>query len=300
MSWIFFALLAPVFWSISSFFDKFAVTKLTQGIYDFIFFGTVGGVIVTIFLISVFGVTPLPLYLSIVGVASGALLNYAYILYGFALKSRDTSEIIPLFKLIPIFVLVLGYFFFEEYITFSQFIGFVFVLSGIFILSVHKLPGARTTMKPEFWLMLPASFLIAIGFIFMDLLLEHTTLVNAMIYDSIGFMLATASLFLFTVSRKEIMHGIRTAKLRKYLLFFGNDGADIVGHLFARMALITAPAAGLVSVVGSIQPLYVLGMGYVITIWKPNIIKEDIENTTVVRKFLSIILIIVGIVFVSL
>lgn len=290
----------PLFWAISNFFDKFALGKLTHGVYDFIFFGSIGNFLLLIGLWVFHGLESLPLVVAVAGIAAGFLLNYSYVLYGKALFSKDTSEIIPLFQTIPVFVLIIGYLFFQEYVTLKQFVGFIMVFSGTSFLSIQKLPGAKTMIKPEFWFMLASSFLIAIAFIFMDYVLENTNLLTSMLYDTFGFSLAAISLFLHKPWREEIIQGIRAASIKKYLLFFGNDGADVLGHVSVRMALISAPSAGLVSVIGSIQPVYVLVMGYLLTLKFPNIITEDIAHTTVIKKIASIIIIFVGIIFVSL
>jgi len=69
---------------------------------------------------------------------------------------------------------------------------------------------------------------------------------------------------------------------------------------FFMAALAAGGGAALVSVVVSIHPLFVLALGFLATKLFPKFIAEDIAPGGVVRKFLSIVIIVVGVAVISL
>lgn len=300
MNWILFALIAPFFWALSNIFDKYALNKLSQSISDFIFFGTIGNIMVFIIAYIFVGVDSIPSNLAIMAILGGALINYSYIFYAKALENKEASRIVPLFQTIPIFILVLGYVFFKELISSTQLFGFFVVFFGGVILTTEKNALKKFKIDKSFWLMITASVLIAVSTLFSDHVLESTRFRTLFIYDLMGFSIAGFSLMLYTPWRKEIWQAIKKAKIRKYLLFFLNDSFDTAGHIFFKFALITAPSAALVSVMLGIQPIYLLSLTILLTIFLPKIIKEDISWKSVYQKIAGILIIFVGVIIIVL
>src|SRR3989338_6697455 len=56
MTWILLALLASLFWAGTNIFDKYALSKITRGSYDFLFFGSIGSFFLFTLTFFVFGV----------------------------------------------------------------------------------------------------------------------------------------------------------------------------------------------------------------------------------------------------
>ncbi len=299
MSWIIFSLVGPFFWALSNIFDKYALEKLTRGIADFIFFGTIGNALCFVLLCSVFGFPPLPIPFILLAMLGGLLLNYSYIFYAKALETGEVSRVVPLFQSIPIFVLILGTLFFGESIGGSQLAGFVVILLGGLVLTTKMETLRHFRADRNFWLMLTSSLLIALSFLASDTVLEHTDFWTLVTYDFLGFTLAGASLLLYRPWRKEIVASVRVASPRKYGLFLLNDVLDLTGHVFYKLALVAAPSAALVSVLHGIMPFYVLILTIGLTIFLPSIIKEEVGWKIVLQKVLGATLIFGGLVLVN-
>jgi drug/metabolite transporter (DMT)-like permease len=299
MNWILLGLAAPLFWAFSNIFDKFALNRLTRGIADFIFFGTIGSFLTFLIFTSVLGFKNIGVTLTVMAMLGGFLLNWSYVFYAKALDKGETSRIVPLFQSIPIFVLVIGALFFNEVIGGDQIFGFIIVLIGGIILTVEKATFKLFKVDAGFWLMLLTSFIIAVSFLLSDHVLEHTHFLTLMTYDLLGFSLAGVSLLLYGPWRREIIEGIKKAKLKKYSFFFINDAVDLSGHFLLKLALIAAPSTALVSVLSGIQPFYVLILTIISTLFFPKLIKEDISKYVLMQKTIGVVVVFIGVIFIN-
>lgn len=296
MSWIFLSLLAPLFWAGSNIFDKYALEKVSRGVYDFLFFGTIGGFLVGVAAFLIFGLDEFSgaVFFPIAG---GFLIQYSYLFYSHALAREDASYVVPLYITYSVVVLVLARFF-GEVVSLPQFVAFCIVFFGALVLSFK---GLSFEVLRLFRFRTGALFMVpAVLFLSIDILLTNHALAilsfsDVFIYDLFGFSLAAVSLFLVPSWRREIISGIKQARLFKYGLFFVNDLIDLSGHLLYKFALILAPAASLVAVLGGVQPFYVLVLGVLFTLFLPKIVKENITKKELTQKLIGGTIIVVGI-----
>ncbi len=299
MHWILLGLAAPLFWAFSNLFDKFALNRLTRGIADFIFFGTIGSFLIFLIFASVLGFQNIGLTLTVMAMLGGFLLNWSYVFYAKALDKGETSRIVPLFQSISIFVLIIGALFFNEIIETDQILGFLVILIGGIILTIERGTFKLFKVDAGFWLMLLTSFIIAVSFLLSDHVLEHSSFLTLMTYDLLGFSLAGASLLLYGPWRREIVDGIKDANMKKYSFFFINDAVDLSGHFLLKAAFIAAPSTALVSVLSGIQPFYVLMLTILSTLFLPKLIKEDISKHVLLQKIAGVVVVFVGVVLIN-
>ena len=71
------------------------------------------------------------------------------------------------------------------------------------------------------------------------------------------------------------------------------NGIAILAQMTEAYA-VTLIAVPFVNLMGSIQPMFVLVFGIVLTKWFTNIIKEDISKAIIYKKIASILFILVG------
>ncbi|MDP2650269.1 MAG: EamA family transporter, partial [bacterium] len=289
MIWIWLALLAPLLWAGSNIFDKYALEKVTRGVYDFLFFGTVGTFFIALLAFAVFGLGEIG-RAALVPVAGGFLLQFSYLFYSHALAREDASYIAPLYITYSVVVLIVG-FFFGETLTPVQILAFFIMFFGAMILSLRELSFEIFHYRTAALLMLPAILLISLYVVFINYSLDVLSFTDTFIYDAVGFSLAGLSLMLVPAWRGEIVKGIKKASLRKLGLFLFNDTLDVSGHLVFKYALLLAPSAGLVAVLGGIQPFYVLVLGVLFTLFLPRIISEKITRKEITQKIAGTIII---------
>ncbi|MEO1645064.1 MAG: hypothetical protein AAFR67_07740, partial [Chloroflexota bacterium] len=71
----------------------------------------------------------------------------------------------------------------------------------------------------------------------------------------------------------------------------------ILRQIFLLQALTLGPVA-IVSVIGSLNVFFAVILGWVLTLWRPSVFKEDIRRQTLTRKFIWAAVAFVGILLV--
>lgn len=299
VTWIFLALLGPFFWAGSNIFDKYALEKVSKGVYDFLFFGSIGSTFIFILTLSVFGVEYVFPY-SLYAIGSGFLLNVSYLFYSYALEKEDASHVVPLYISYAVFVLIFNVVLFGETLSSTQYLSFAVIFCGALFLSIESFDFSSIKYRTGAVRMIPAILFIAVSITLFAQSLKGLTFHSSFILDMGGFALSGAALLVVPNWRTEIVRGIRDATLRKFTLFLFNDALDLTGHLAYKYALLLAPAASLVAAVNGIQPFYVLLVGLLFTVFFPSIIKEDISIRTMLQKIVGAVVIGVGIALLEL
>lgn len=298
MTWIVLSLLAPLLWAGSNIFDKYALSKVSRGSYDFLFFGSLGGFLIVLLTLGIYGVDYFGSFI-LVPIVSGLFLQYSYLFYSYALQQEDASYVVPLYITYSVVVLILSPFFGES-ITPLQLISFGIVFFGALVLSLQNLSLKIFTYRKGALFMAPAILLISFYALLLNHSLDRLSFSDTYIYSLIGYSLAGLSFLLIPKWRLEIVSGIKTANIRKYALFLANDTLDMSGHLVYQYALLLAPSASLVAVLGGIQSFYVLVIGALFTVFLPKIIKENITRIEVIQKIIGATIIVFGITLLNL
>lgn len=295
MEWIFFAMIGPMFWTVSNFIDKYAIEKVVKGIADYAFFGSIGPIVVITILLLFFDITVPSLFLILLTMSSGFLLNYAYMLYGITLSKTDVSRVIPIYQLRPILVLTIGAFALGQFLNGAQLLGFFVALSGVLLVSLNFSHVQKVRLSVWSLFALLGTFAFSIIILINDFAVKSFDIPSVIFYADSGFLLASASYLLHPTWRRQIIEGLRFATWRKFLLFTINDAADELAQLFSKIALAGAPAAALVVIAQGIHSFYALIGGLMLTVWFPNKIKEDISKRTLTQKFIGALLIFIGV-----
>ncbi|OGZ44019.1 MAG: hypothetical protein A3J55_01135 [Candidatus Ryanbacteria bacterium RIFCSPHIGHO2_02_FULL_45_17b] len=280
MNWIFLSLLAPLFWALSNFVDKYILDKYTKGIFDFVFFSTITSCIFFAAIFLFVGMPELSVY-SLIPIATGMILIYSYGFYGKALKQGDTSSLVILFKLIPVIITILAFVFLGQTLSPNELFGFVIVLAGATIISFEKTKGV---FIKGLGMILIAILMWSVMTLFIDYGLTKMFFWNYLMLDELGSALAGLTLFIIPTVRRQVIEGIKTASIRKYIWFSWNNVLDFFGQMVIKKALVIAPSAGLVTVIMQVQSFYAIIIGALLTFLIPNIIKEDISAPMLIKK----------------
>ena len=291
MNWIALSLLAPLFWAFSNFVDKYILGKYTKGIFDFLFFSTITSWILFAGLFVFIGMPALSVY-SWLPILTGAALIYSYGFYGKALEQGDTSALVILFKLIPVITVVLAFVFLGQTLSFRELLGFILVLLGATIVSFKK---SRSIFIKGFGMILIATLIWAVVTLFVDYGLTKMSFWDYFILDTLGAALAGPMLLFIPYMRRQVIEGLKTAAVGKYVWFSGNNLLDFFGQMSIKKALAIGPSAGLVTVVMQVQSFYAIIIGILLTLFLPNIIREDISVGVLVKKFIGALIMFFGV-----
>lgn len=291
MSWIFLSMLAPLFWAASNFIDKYILGKHTKGIFDFVFFSTITSWFLAAIIYFFVGMPALSAYLFI-PIATGMILIYSYGFYGRALEQGDTSSLVVLFKLVPVVTVVLAFVALGQTLSANELIGFVIVLAGATIVSFEKSKGI---FIKGFGMILIAILMWSVMTLLVDYGLTKMSFWDFFMFDNLGSALAGLTMFIIPSVRRQVVEGIRTARTAKYIWFTWNNVLDFFGQMSIKKALAIAPSAGLVTVVMQVQSFYAILIGIVLTLLIPNVIKEDISASTLIKKSIGAAIMFFGI-----
>ena len=283
MNWIFLSLLAPLFWASSNFVDKYILGKYTKGIFDFVFFSTITSWIFFAAIFLFVGIPELNIY-SLIPIATGMVLIYSYGFYGKALEQGDTSSLVILFKLIPVITVILAFTFLGQTLSSNELVGFVVILAGATIISFEKTKGI---FIKGFGMILIAILIWSVMTLFIDYGLTKMSFWDYFMLDNLGSALAGLTMFIIPSIRRQVVEGIKTARIGKYVWFSWNNVLDFFGQMSIKKALAIAPSAGLVTVVMQVQSFYAILIGVLLTFLIPNVIKEDISAPTLTKKVIG-------------
>jgi uncharacterized membrane protein len=296
MPWIIFAIAAPALYGISNFFDKFLIEKKIK---DPILLTIFGGVIISlagmiIFIVRGFVVLDLrPIFILLI---SGILAEIALVPYFKALSLEDASRISPLFQVIPVFVLILSYFLVGEVLAQKQLFGFFLILLGSFFISFEKRIGGILRVRKALRWVLLASILWAFSSVVFKFAIIDLNFWDALVYEFLGVAVGCLILFLFYSRRFIAQFKIMSAGAWAVLNI--NEVVYFLGRLCTFYAISLGPVS-LVTVLNGFHPVFVLVFGFVLSVWFPHIVKEDIAKKTIVSKSVAMVLMILGLWFVS-
>lgn len=296
MFWLTFVLLGAFTGSLVNVTDKYLVVNRIQDnvvltTYKGLVYGLIG-----IILMSYLGFRETTLTTIILSFTSGILLIIYVIPYFKALKTEDVSRLVPLYNLIPIFVLIFSYIFLREKLTIQQFIGFLLIFSGSIILSTRKIKKDSFTLRKSTFYMFLSCLLYTPVVILFKYALNNSDFWTILSYQMIGA--GTTSIFLiFFWIKKRFQKQTKILTMSTILLIGGSNSMLFSTNLLTSYALSLAPVA-LVSVVGGTQSGFLILEGFMLSLWFPNIIKEDTRFSTIFIKILSVAIMIAGIYYI--
>lgn len=300
MTWLYLALLAPLFWSLSNIVDKFAISHITSNCISFIFLLSIGNIFFAGAIYAYFQPTDLDFYMAAINICSGLAIFLQYFAYSYSLEDMDVSVVIPIHQSEPIFVLAASILIFHAIPTSWQVAGFAMIVVGILILCMSRQTIRGLGHPRHVVVLLVSAFFGAVSTVISDEILQLKSLESVLIFNFAGYSLGGMLLLLVPKWRRLITNDLKTLNFKQLGIFGVTNIFDVGGYVFFMAALAAGGGAALVSVVVSIHPLFVLALGFLTTKLFPKFIAEDIAPGGVVRKFLSIVIIVVGVAVISL
>ncbi len=294
MTWFFIALIGPFLYATTNFIDKILLEKIFKK-------GGVGTILLISSLISFF-VLPILLVidntvfdvsgvkilvLSIVG-----LLNVLVIwFYLIALKDEEASIVVVFYQLVPVFGSILSYFILGEILSKMQIIAMAIIILGTTIISFevdaeNKFKLRRKTVLP----MLAAGLCWALGSVLFKGVALEENLWRSLFWEHLMLTVSGILIFIFIRSyRDSFLIAMRENTKKILSLNVLNEALYISGNIIIAFTYLIAPI-GLVLLTESFQPIFVLAIGILLTIFFPKIITEKIHAKHIWQKIIAIII----------
>lgn len=298
MSWLIYALLAPLIFTIVNFADKLILVKHIpnpNAVPPYI--GTMAFISGCVLWV-ITGFPVLPLHDAVIVIATGVVAMFGTLLYYQTLSTEDTSTVIVLIQIQPVIVLILSFLLLHETITATQFVGFVFILGAAIILSAqHGLGGVQ--ISKSFGKLLIVNFLWSLSVVLFKFVAAGDRFEPYLPYESWGFALGALLIFLFVPSvRNAFRENLRTIPRQALAIIAINETVFLTAKLLTLAAVALGPAA-LVSVLGGTQVFFGIVAGWILTVLVPGIYKENIVPSELLRKALIAVVLFIGIALIS-
>ncbi len=310
MSFILIAILAYFLLAIVNISDKFLLGNVIPNSKAYTFLVGILSLL-TLLLAPWFLVWP-GFLLFILNLIIGAFFPLALLFMYKALKDGDTSKIITLVGgTIPLFTIFFSLFFLGERFAFSQWFGIGLLLIGTLIIS--WIPNKKTMWhKFADWFGLTkddpskgiitaiiSALFFSLFFIGTKYLYSQQEFMSGFIWIRLGSFIAVLFLLINKKDREDIFKNIRDLiKNKNKFLFLGNQGLAGVGAFLQNYA-ISLGSVVLVNALQGVQYVFLLILGAIITIFRPKAIRENISRSVIIQKIIAIIIISLGLYFIS-
>lgn len=302
MNWFFIAILAPVFWSINTHFDKFILSKYSKGrgvgsVFLFsTFFSLLLSAVIFIFKhdeIASFSNFQNFLLFLIPGFLN-ALGLYFYLQ---SLRNEESSVVVALFQTSPVFAYFLGYLFLGEILTPIQLLASLIILIGAGILS-FDLEEVENKISVK-WKMVGFILLAALSFAFNDVLFKKFAIlqgsfITSLFWQHLGIFIVGLSFFLLSVNFREDFYSlVKNHRVKIFILNGFSEFFYALGNLLSNLATLFAPVV-LVLVVNTYQTVFTFIIGISLTLLLPHIITEKISKRHLTHRIFAIVIILLG------
>lgn len=292
MTWFLIAIIGPLLYAMTNHIDKILLEKYFKegGVGTLILVSALLSAVALPFLFiadpGVFKIDVIHmLTLIIVGILNILVLWF----YLMALKDEEASVAIVFYQLVPVFGLVLGYFILNEMITKMQFIAMSIIILGTTIIA-FEVDGENNfkLRKQTVTYMILASICWAAGSVIFKYVALEENVVRSLFWEHLTLTVVGIILFIFIRSyRENFLVALRSNSKAILSLNFTNEVLYMSGNLAFAFAYMLAPIA-LVLLANSFQPIFVLGIGILLTIFFPRISVEKIEAKNLWQKLIAI------------
>lgn len=287
-----FAILPPFIDSISNYLDKillskYSITPTVLAIYSGVF-ACFTGILVMLFI----GLPIIDTKSTLIIILSGIFGVLILQTYFYALTLDEASRVASLFQVIPVMILILSHFFLHETLLPKQYLGSFFVIVAGFLFSLHRKSKNFVLNKAFFYMML-ASFFAAMVYILFRVGAKEVGFWNAIPYEGLGNGIAAFFILLYKNNMQLVRNATRDMSKTVFIYITVIELSYRLSRLslFFALSLLAAP---IVSLLQGLQPVFLLIIGVILSLWIPHILKEVINKETITIKLVAIISILIG------
>ena len=316
MSWIFVAFLAYFLLAVANLADKFLVDNVLKSAKAYAF-------VVCALGLAVFAAAPWLLEwpgwnLFIFNLINGALFAIALWLLYEALKRGEASRVLVLIGgSTPIFSLILSALILKEQFFSNQLLGIFIILAGVFLIAF--LPRERNLLKRlMFWFKikneksglalkfaLSSAFFYSLYFISTKIAYNYQTFASSFIWTRLGAFLFALLFLIKLYDREEVKKMFQGSKKDKAqtsrgrLFVFLNQIIGSSGFILQNYAIFLGSVV-LVNALQGVQYAFILVFSAALSLLAPKILKEKFSKRIIIQKSGAVILIALGIYFLTI
>ncbi len=188
MDWIVLSLLSAVSFSAYSIIQKRALQRQTCGIFAFGFWGAMLHLVIAVVILAVNPLSISWFSAPVLAMLAAGLLNVGFnLLINRMVQQGDVTRIVPVVDSYPVFIAIMAVLFLGESLTPIKWLAICLVVCGVLVASWHQaLPGSRVRIGGPLFLLLAASFGIAVYSIVAKYALGHMSFWHAYALSSLA------------------------------------------------------------------------------------------------------------------
>jgi uncharacterized membrane protein len=225
---------------------------------------------------------------------SGVLYMGAMLFYLRAIQTEEASVVAPLFQANTLFSFVLGILVLHELPRWPQLGGAGLVVAGAMGLSLDKKLHLKSFKPRLVLLMLAATFVVALSNVLFKFFAVQDEFWSTTFWTFVGEGLFGAAILAMPKYRKQFMTLFRRNPGAVIGVNAANELINLGGGLGVRYATLLAPIA-LVSAIAATTTFFVFLFAILLTVFFPEIGREELSARNVVQKALGGLLIMAGV-----
>ncbi len=301
MSWLLLSFTGPVLWAISTHFDKYLVEryfKISNVGTLLIFTACTSAAILPVIWFFNREVVDIDVKSALLMAAAGALYMGAMLFYLKALQQEDASVVAVFFQAGPLFGYVLAYVVLGERLSATQMAGGFLTICGVMISSVQPHAIGHKFKLRFALLMLTCSLALAVSALLFKFVAIRDAFWPSVFWMYVGEASFGLLLLGFGPDRRQFVGLIKSNPAFVISINAVNELINLAGTIATRFALTLAPLS-LVQAIGGTTTLFVFAFGILLSIFYPNIERENIDAAALTQKGVAALLVMVGVGLIS-
>ena len=206
------------------------------------------------------------------------------------------SRVVPVASTYPIFIAVIAQFFLGEELGVLAWTGICVTVAGVGLMSFGPTARASDMGKGQtmvFALLVTASLLFGLTQIMSKVVADDMDVWTLLMWRMLGAAAVCIALLVKTQVVPDIMRALRNPSAVGLLLL--TEGALVlVAMVFTLEAIYNGPVS-LASTVMATRPLFVFGLGIVLSMGASNVLNEPLEGRILATKLLAIAMMVAGV-----
>jgi drug/metabolite transporter (DMT)-like permease len=301
MTWLILTILAYFFLAIVVLFDRyFLVGKIPNPkVYTF----NVGILWFLLCLLLIpFGITIPGISLMILGLGAGLVRILAILFLTESIIRGEVSRAVPTIGgLLPVFSFFLFFLYFprSEILNLSQLLAFVLLVLGSVMISLKKFSLKIFTFE-NLKYPITSAFLFALNFFLMKILFLKIDFLTGFFLTLVGGGLGAIFFLIFSQTRESIFAQKVAPKISGFFILGQILGGLGVFSQFYAVSLVKPGQVPLINALEGIRYVFLLFFVFILSFWKPELLKEEMKGTILLQKIAAVLLISLGLLFLFL
>ena len=296
MTWVLYALGSAITFSLVSTLDKVLLQRYIPNSRVFIILVGFVQLLLALIVLPLASFTGYGADDAAIAIGSGLVTGAYLILLFWAISLQDVSRVVPVASTYPIFIAVIAQFFLGEELGVLAWTGICVTVAGVGLMSFGPTARASDMGKGQtmvFALLVTASLLFGLTQIMSKVVADDMDVWTLLMWRMLGAAAVCIALLVKTQVVTDIMRALRNPSAVGLLLL--TEGALVlVAMVFTLEAIYNGPVS-LASTVMATRPLFVFGLGIVLSMGASNVLNEPLEGRILTTKLLAIAMMVAGV-----